>query len=305
MVINMKKYLWKKTGQNWPINIIGILFYSILMVLIIKMSQNQGTPTVLRGVLAQLQLFVAVLFVIIGRKSSYVIFVILLIISFLNSVLYILLNGSADSLPAVFLYLIAGIIITSIYIYKKEVQKHIYTIEEKERKLRKMAYFDGLTDLLNRKTFLEELDVHVEIANNSDKKIYVVFIDIDDFKTINDSYGHTTGDKVLTMISEQMQSVIHEEDVVGRLGGDEIGIIIKHQIKEEDVFSYVERIKESALISFEVENRKINTSLSIGISKCPDDGNTSVELLKKADLAMYRAKRTGKNQVAVYSDFEK
>jgi len=293
-------YLSKKKYKNYTISISGILVYLALAFLL--MGRVIDNTSAVNGIIAQLQMIISVGLVILLKKRAYAIPVTLNFFSLIGSILYIFRSDSFESLPGTLSYIAVIIIITIIFSYKKRLNYNIDMLVIKERRLRKLAYFDGLTDLLNRKTFIEELDVLIEFSKENDKRYYIIFMDIDDFKFINDTYGHYAGDIVLEKISARIKETVFEEDIIGRLGGDEIGIIIKKNLSKEEVILYLDNIMKVVTKEIKIEDQLVKTSVSMGVSIFPEHGNTSRDLLKNADLAMYESKKLGKKRVSFYSE---
>lgn len=164
-----------------------------------------------------------------------------------------------------------------------------------QERLRHQAFHDALTGLPNRLLLLETIDRAVAVAKRNDTKVAVLFIDLDDFKKINDTAGHDEGDRFLIDVSTRVQSVLRDSDVIGRLGGDEFLIILENVESQHQIINMHERILKLFSTPYQAEENQYVVSCSIGISFYPQDGNNSEELIRKADMAMYEAKRGGKN----------
>lgn len=182
----------------------------------------------------------------------------------------------------------------------------IYTdISEKkqqEHMVKYYAYYDSLTELPNRHHFMEKLKIAIDNAKEKNKSISVLFIDLDKFKSINDSFGHNIGDRLLLAVGRRLKSIIREEDMVARMGGDEF-IVMLNQIDSHDtVYKIVERIHDSLNRVYIIEGNEMNITASIGIAFYPEDGEDADTLLKNSDAAMYKAKIQGRNNYQQYSD---
>ncbi|TGE33531.1 EAL domain-containing protein [Desulfosporosinus sp. Sb-LF] len=171
----------------------------------------------------------------------------------------------------------------------------ITTLKENERVIKHMAYYDFLTDLPNRVLFLDRLKSAIALSEKNATKVYVVFLDLDDFKRANDTLGHVTGDGVLIETTKKLLKCISKKDILARLGGDEFALLLDDAKQQECIVSLLETIKSSFQESFRVNDHIINLTASMGISRYPDDGETADELIKNADTAMYKAKEVGKN----------
>ena len=172
---------------------------------------------------------------------------------------------------------------------------------ENEERLSFMAHHDALTELPNRTLFMDRLKQSLAHALRHTKKVAVLFIDLDRFKIINDTLGHDTGDQLLTRLAERLNQCIRHEDTVARLGGDEFAILLTDIETEQDVSQLAQMILHQLEKPFDIENRELFITASIGISLFPNDGDESGILLKNADIAMYKAKDLGKNNFQFYS----
>jgi len=308
----MKKvvsYLKQKLNNKIFITILGCLLYFHLIF-----TLREHLPSVayrkiffviindadIKAIITQLQILLSVAIVLYDDKRGYYIAVGLNLISLWGAIIFVFYSKGPTSVPAIFTYVAAIIIVSLIYSYKTSMKKHLDQLKKKENELKNLAYFDGLTAVLNRKTFIDELDMHIEFFKISGKKLFVIFMDIDDFKNINDTLGHFAGDTVLIEITRRLKQVVHEEDIIGRLGGDELGIIIKHPIDEESVKDYVQKISDAVMKPYSKDGMDIWPTASIGVAEYPKNGAYSAELLKNADIAMYHSKREGKNQISYF-----
>ena len=174
-------------------------------------------------------------------------------------------------------------------------------IKENEAKIQHLATHDLLTSLPNRAMLSTTLKNAIQDAKRLGNKIAILFLDLDNFKTINDTKGHNEGDKILISATSRLQAALRENDKVFRFGGDEF-IIISKLIKDtKDIANIAEKISTSIKKPFKTKKSTYNISCSIGISVYPDDGHSSTELIKKADMAMYEAKNNGKSKYNFYS----
>lgn len=173
-------------------------------------------------------------------------------------------------------------------------------INNNKKDLEKIAYYDALTGLPNRKMLIDRLDGIIESDIENKLVFSLVFIDLDDFKKINDSLGHVAGDELLVQVAERMSEKIHKKDILGRLGGDELALIIRRDIEGEELFEYVQGMCDQFEQPFNLEGISSKVTASFGIAIYPEDGKSIKELLKAADTAMYKAKEMGKNNVQFY-----
>lgn len=173
-----------------------------------------------------------------------------------------------------------------------------------EEKIRRLAYFDALTGIPNRSLFNERLEKAIAHAGKHQASAAVLFLDLDRFKPINDSFGHAAGDQLLTSVAARLTECIREEDTVARMGGDEFAIVLSGlpnvEEAEEIVINTANRIIASFVQPFLIEGREAFTSASLGVAVYPCDGVSADELLRNADMAMYSAKKLGKNNYQFY-----
>ncbi|PRR84479.1 diguanylate cyclase domain-containing protein [Clostridium vincentii] len=178
----------------------------------------------------------------------------------------------------------------------KELEHEINIRIDMEGKIKKLAYYDYLTCLPNKRLFNDRLNKCILDAKKNKKTLGVLFLDLDSFKRINDTMGHSRGDELLKIISQKLIRTVRAEDTVCRVGGDEFLILIKN-LEEDYYFEKVsERILDIFKKPFTINNRDLFITTSIGGAVYPLDGKDIETLIKNADIAMYRAKEDGKNK---------
>ena len=164
-----------------------------------------------------------------------------------------------------------------------------------------LAYHDALTGLPNRPLFIDRLIVALAQASRTDQKLAVFFLDLDRFKDINDSIGHSTGDALLKSVAERIRRCVREGDTVARFGGDEFTLLIPRIDHVEDAAKIAQKILETLKIPFSVADHELFVTTSIGISVYPTDGIDPETLVRNADTAMYRAKDQGRDNYQLYA----
>jgi diguanylate cyclase (GGDEF)-like protein/PAS domain S-box-containing protein len=174
--------------------------------------------------------------------------------------------------------------------------------KKQEERILHQAHFDSLTGLPNRFLALDRLSQLINEARRNKKRVAVLFLDLDDFKKINDSLGHDTGDKLLTEAASRLQSVVRNTDTVGRLGGDEFIILIGGLLEPTNIQHTADTLCKKFTKAFAIDNRELVLTASIGISIYPDDGENPSELLRNADTAMYHSKELGRNTYSYFTD---
>ncbi len=170
-----------------------------------------------------------------------------------------------------------------------------FSTVEREEQLYNQAHFDPLTRLPNRQLFKDRLEREIMHAKMEKNLMAVLFIDLDHFKKVNDSVGHSAGDELLKMAAERLRRCVRESDTVARLGGDEFTIILSKINDPTDASGVSEKILELFNQPFDIDHHEHFVSASIGITLYPSDGTTAEELLRNADTAMYRAKDSGRS----------
>ena len=167
--------------------------------------------------------------------------------------------------------------------------------KQAEARIHFLAHHDILTHLPNRALLMDRLQVLLASARRQNGLVGVLFIDLDNFKTINDSLGHYAGDELLKRVAGRLQSCLRGADMVGRLGGDEFVVVVTDVARAEDLASVAEKIAEAISEPFSLEEQILSVSGSIGISVFPKDGETPDTLIRNADAAMYLAKDRGRS----------
>ena len=164
------------------------------------------------------------------------------------------------------------------------------------------AHFDSLTNLPNRSLMLERLSQLIDEAKRNDETFAVLFIDLDDFKKINDSLGHEIGDRLLIECSEILKDSIGRTDTVGRLGGAEFMLLLRNTTDQSEVMEVLENILSRFKLPFKIEDRELILTLSVGIALYPADGESASELLRNSDTAMFKAKSLGRDTYSFFTE---
>ncbi|AOP33262.1 hypothetical protein A0128_05005 [Leptospira tipperaryensis] len=191
-----------------------------------------------------------------------------------------------------------GITLGAVLVFRDVTERKVT-----EECVRYLAYHDPLTGLPNRTLLFERFKKNIEIARPKRKEYTMsfLFLDIDDFKKINDSMGHSTGDRLLQEFSERMKAIVREDDIVVRLSGDEFIIILNDLANPIDAEKVVKKLFSSLKKPFSIEGFSITLNVSIGISIYPKDSSDLDQLIRYADSAMYKSKLKGKNSYSFYS----
>jgi len=182
------------------------------------------------------------------------------------------------------------------------VKEDITLRKQQEKKILYQAHFDALTDLPNRFLSLDRLSQLMNEAQRNNRFVAVLFIDLDDFKKINDTLGHDTGDKLLIEAAARLRSGVRDGDTVGRLGGDEFIVLLGGLSGMTDARPVVENLLSKFRDAFRIDGRELMITASVGISVYPNDGDSSSVLLRNADSAMYHSKGEGRNTYTYFTD---
>ncbi|HKM15240.1 MAG TPA: diguanylate cyclase [Marinospirillum sp.] len=173
-----------------------------------------------------------------------------------------------------------------------------------EERINYLAHYDQLTGLPNRTLLNRRIRKAVDKALNCNQSLAILFMDLDHFKEVNDTLGHPVGDLLLQAVGQRLKAILREQDTLGRLGGDEFLAILDHSAKPDASSVVAEKIISALTQSFMLAGHEIKIGVSIGIAIYPKDGCTVDELVKNADIAMYRAKESGRNTFRYFSEAE-
>lgn len=172
---------------------------------------------------------------------------------------------------------------------------------EAEAHIHYLARYDTLTGLPNRSAWIEQGTLALRSAARHSDRFAVLFLDLDNFKTINDSLGHFTGDRMLEAVARRLSACVRTEDLLARLGGDEFVALLPRITGPEDAATVARKMLETLATALEIDDHELRPSVSIGIALFPDDGDTMETLLKHADTAMYGAKAAGRNNYQFFT----
>ncbi len=178
----------------------------------------------------------------------------------------------------------------------------ITQLKQTEERLARMAHYDPLTELPNRVLIRQRLAHAINLAQRHHTQVGVVFIDLDNFKTVNDGLGHAAGDSLLKQVAQRLRQRVREEDTLGRLAGDEFVLVLEHLRHPQQAAHVATAILETLNQPFTLDGgQQVYVRASIGISMYPDDGQDESELVRNADAAMYESKRRGRNNFSFYT----
>lgn len=185
---------------------------------------------------------------------------------------------------------------------EQSLQQELKERRRIEAKLSQLAHFDTITNLPNRHSFNSQIERALINYKYSLEKFALIYIDLDNFKYVNDTFGHHIGDLQLASIAERLLKIQRKEDFIARLGGDEFVVIVNGFAENVQISAVANKILTALQAPFALENHEVFISASIGIALCPENGKVSETLQRQADSAMYRAKNLGKNNFQFYQD---
>ncbi len=173
-------------------------------------------------------------------------------------------------------------------------------VRARERRLDYLAYHDALTGLPNRRLFREKLADALTAGLARGRRVAVLFVDLDRFKQVNDAHGHQVGDQLLVRVAQRLRRVFRSEDIVARLSGDEFAVLLGHFGGHNEPLVLARKVLDAMSEPFFIDDRKLYTSASVGVSIAPQHGTTVDDLIQHADTAMYRAKSAGRSGIAQF-----
>jgi len=201
-----------------------------------------------------------------------------------------------------YLFIYRAIFVASVRDPYQRLKVAVAKRKQAEHKIEHLAYHDPLTELPNRLLLRDRLEQAMVWADRSHTRVALIFIDIDNFKTINDSLGHTVGDALLKKLAICLQGSLRSTDTLSRQGGDEFVLLVPGLDSSEDCTPILSKIMSDIQAPIVIDNTEITTSASIGIALYPDDGANFDTLLQKADTAMYKAKEAGRNAYRFFDE---
>ena len=196
----------------------------------------------------------------------------------------------------------AGRDITKLKKIQSDLQRSLKILDEQREKLEYQANHDALTNLPNRVLFLDRLSQSIKIAQRDNKEIALLFVDLDHFKSVNDSLGHTAGDKILVDFSQRLSKKIKTTDTISRVGGDEFCIVLNDVENLESLSDFILDILNISKEMYTIQDDTIYLGMSMGIAMYPHDGVDANTLLRDADSAMHKAKDSGRNTYYFYDE---
>lgn len=289
----------RSRSANLTTIIICCIMYLLMQVCMIIFTSRQepvfiGSLVVpsqtLCGVFSMMQVVINIMLVLLAGSAGFKTARVIIGINLIWMLLVVVLKQQGSALPGLAIVLVNLLVVMTLH-------HAIEQLRENEKKLDLMAHTDSLTSLPNRRAFNQAIKDYIEQKN----KFAVAFIDIDNFKNINDTMGHDYGNQVLIEIARRWNSILGEKHFLARLGGDEFALIISGYDDSSDAKALVERYQYCLKEKFLINGKDFYITASIGVSFYPDHAADSSILLRYADTAMYNAKSEGKHQICLFS----
>jgi diguanylate cyclase (GGDEF)-like protein len=226
-----------------------------------------------------------------------------------NYILFSLINGNQPSFlidpyfwVAHTVFIIVGVAVGYLQSILTAIRQEMHVRTVAETKLTYLSTHDPLTDLANQNLFYDRLTHAISRAERNSQGLAVLYLDIDSFKSINDSHGHDFGDQVLLVLADRLKNSVRASDTVARLGADEFAVILENITSDEDIAKVSQKIMATAAEEIRLQELSAQATLSCGISRYPKNGKSPNSLIRQADIAMTDAKKTGGN-CFVFSSF--
>ena len=289
----------RSRSANLTTIIICCIMYLLMQICMIIFTSRQepvyiGSMVVpsqtLCGVFSMMQVVINIMLVLLAGSAGFKTARVIIGINLIWMLLVVVLKQQGSALPGLAIVLVNLLVVMTLH-------HAIEQLRENEKKLDLMAHTDSLTSLPNRRAFNQAIKDYIEQKN----KFAVAFIDIDNFKNINDTMGHDYGNQVLIEIARRWNSILGEKHFLARLGGDEFALIISGYDDSSDAKALVERYQYCLKEKFLINGKDFYITASIGVSFYPDHAADSSILLRYADTAMYNAKSEGKHQICLFS----
>ncbi len=314
---------------------VGLYLIFFLSITFVHYLISTGEAFVLSGVLSQLQALASILIVLIAGKRGFQAVVAAGVIQIGGVLLNVVQSKNPKAIPGALIPAVMILILFIVVLYSRRLMDELHSasaqkeelqrlnlellakeqqasqqnvtlieynrvMKENEEKLYHLIHYDTMTGLPNRIKIADRIELLINLLSQKHLGFSLIHIDLDLFKRINDSAGHHVGDQMLRCLSERLRRISHPDDMIGRIEGDEFGIIVQRQMKEEELLVYAEGIRNSISEPIPIDGKDYNISASFGIAMFPADGDTAEELIKSAEAAMYKAKEGGRNGVRFF-----
>lgn len=295
-----------------------ILIICVVLFIVLFLSQRRFAMSglaAMNGIIAQLQVLISTIMVVTNRKRGFITSIILNAVNVLFLLVQVFASqghAGASQLPGIFVSVVTIVTLIVIYTYLARSEKAHEDLtksynqlieanriqEEQASALRTLAYTDRLTGLPNRAAFNETLEGKL----SQGQPFVVMYMDADDFKQINDNFGHDVGDALIKEYSTRFSKYCKNHYEYAKLGGDEYGMILNGQHTEADIMNIIEELRSLFGEPCNVGGTNFSITMSYGVASYPNDGTSAEALASAADTALYNAKINGKNRPIFFSE---
>ncbi len=316
---HMGTVIRKARPHHWAFLMMCILLYTVLNYMVIHLSNQRESNYVIingfefnrytiSGIIAQGQVIAVILITLNPIKRSTLVALFLCATTGLGAASSILFSHSMDAMPGIIIPVTSAGICIILSSYSSNLKRQMHRVLEysrivkkNEKLLHKLAFYDSLTGLPNRKMIIDQIDRLTALKEQKNPEFMLVYLDLDNFKKINDSMGHSVGDNILRQVAMRWKENCQPGDILGRVGGDEFVILICHKPEYGQLVKYLNGFKQALKEPILIERKEFYISVSFGVTSFPEDGQNAGELIKNADIALYKAKNLGKNDFQFFS----
>ncbi|TDP26680.1 GGDEF domain-containing protein [Halanaerobium congolense] len=282
-------------------------FYIIGAVLLILINSinitglNISLDTT-KGLISQLQILTLLYLSLNFKETGIAAALALNVFSQSSMIAIMIMENTFIYMPGIIAYTTFLIVIFLIHNYQQEINSKVEELETEKEKLQHLAYYDSLTKTANREMLIKELDYLSSLSDEKSINYTLIFIDFKNFKRINESWGFDIGDYILKEAAQRLKKIVHDSDLIGRLGGDEFAVVVHQQLEEKQLNRYIRSIKRELEKPYKYKSREVLLNSNFGISTFPQDGKNSKEIIRSADIAMYKAKTNVDKEIEFFAE---
>jgi len=274
----------------------------LLIVHSINLNGFNISADIIKGLISQLQILVLLYLSLNFKETGIAAALVLNVFSQSSMIAVMIMENTFIYMPGLIAYTTFLIVIFLIYNYQHEINSKVDELESEKEKLHHLAYHDSLTKIANQEMLIKELDHLSSLAKNNEINYNLIFIDIKNFKRINESWGFEIGDYILKESAQRLKKIIYDSDLIGRLGGDEFAVVVNQQLGKKQLNRYIRSIKRELEKPYKYKNKEVVLNSNFGISTFPQDGKNSKEIIRSADIAMYKAKTNVDKEIEFFAE---
>ena len=296
--------------NNVPALVICAIAFIGCLFINSRLSRSGNNPY--GGLLGQIEVVASLLMVLLAKKTG---FIAACVLNGINAVIIlftqVIMAGRISALPGVFVSLISIVTLGIIYYYVSKNERinnqlsesyekaveQTKLLQEKDESLQFLAYYDTLTSMPNRAKFMEELNNDISKV----KQTSILYIDIDNFRYINDTYGHSIGDELLKIYADKLKTICKNDVFAAKIGGDEFGVVLNESFGQNELRDFTAKVAQMFSEPVSLHGDKYTVTVSTGAAVFPTDSRSAELLFRCAETAMFSAKANGKNQLFLYA----